>query len=310
MIKNQKIEGVLIIICFLFCLIPIVQAPIALVLGIGLSTVSDGNYRKQVSQTSAQLLRLSVVGLGFGLNIGMVAELGTKSMAITALAVFGILLLGIILGKFLRNDTKTSLLISSGTAICGGSAIAAVSTAINAETKQISISSGVVFLLNAVALLVFPFIGHWLGLSQIQFGTWAAIAIHDTSSVVGAASKYGDEALLLATTTKLIRVLWIIPLAIITALPYWRRGTKIKYPYFIIFFVLASFTHSYLNDFDTFFEFVYMFAKRLLVATLFLIGMGLSLKDIRNVGWKPLAQGTILWLITSMVSLFLIMKFI
>jgi uncharacterized integral membrane protein (TIGR00698 family) len=309
MIKNQKIEGVLILLCFLFCLIPFVQAPIALVLGIVLSTVSGGNFRKQVSQTSAQLLRLSVIGLGFGLNIKMIAELGTKSLFITALAVFGILLLGIILGKFLKNDTKISLLISSGTAICGGSAIAAVSTAIRAETKQISISSGVVFLLNAMALLIFPLVGQSLGLTQIQFGTWAAIAIHDTSSVVGAASKYGDEALLLATTTKLIRVLWIIPVAILTALPYWQRGTKIKYPYFIIFFVLASLVHSYLDGFDILFELGYVFAKRLLVATLFLIGMGLSLQDIKNVGWKPLAQGSILWFITSIVSLFFIMKF-
>lgn len=310
MIKNKNLEALSLIVCFVVCLLPFIQAPVALMLGIGVSTFTSGFYRNHITKFSAQLLRISVVGLGFGLNINLILDYGTKGMGITALAVSGILFFGILLGKIFKNDSKISLLISSGTAICGGSAIAAVSTAISAESKQISVSSGVVFLLNALALLIFPSIGHLCGLTQMQFGTWAAIAIHDTSSVVGAASKYGDEALMLATTTKLIRVLWIIPLAIISALPYWKRGTKINYPYFIIFFVLASLSQSYFQEFDTLFQNLYVLAKRLLVGALFLIGLGLSIKDIKEIGWKPLVQGFILWISTSVVSLFLILKFI
>ena len=194
---------------------------------------------------------------------------------------------------------KSSHLVASGTAICGGSAIAAVAPAVNASEKEISVSLGVVFLLNAVALVVFPFIGHLLGLSQHQFGLWSAIAIHDTSSVVGAASAYGNEALEVATTVKLARALWIIPVSLLSAFLFKNKGKKISIPWFILFFILAMLANSYLPGISTVAPAI----------TLFLIGAGLSVEKIKSVGWKPLILGIILWITVSILSLLVIMHY-
>ena len=200
---------------------------------------------------------------------------------------------------------KSSHLVASGTAICGGSAIAAVAPAVNASEKEISVSLGVVFLLNAVALVVFPFIG----LSQHQFGLWSAIAIHDTSSVVGAASAYGNEALEVATTVKLARALWIIPVSLLSAFLFKNKGKKISIPWFILFFILAMLANSYLPGISTVAPAITAISKSALVVTLFLIGAGLSVEKIKSVGWKPLILGIILWITVSILSLLVIMHY-
>lgn len=203
---------------------------------------------------------------------------------------------------------KASHLVASGTAICGGSAIAAVAPAVNANEKEISVSLGVVFFLNAIALVLFPFAGHMLGLTQHQFGMWSAIAIHDTSSVVGAASAYGIEALQVATTVKLARALWIIPVSILSAFLFKSKGKKIAVPWFIFFFILAMLANSYLPFVAGFAPAVTSVSKAALVVTLFLIGAGLSMEKIKSVGWKPLILGVVLWVVVSVLSLFVILN--
>jgi uncharacterized integral membrane protein (TIGR00698 family) len=238
---------------------------------------------------------------------GLLFTIGTITITLVA---------GYFIGKKLKIDKNTSLLISNGTAICGGSAIAAISPIIKATNEQISVSLGTVFILNSIALLIFPPIGHYLAMSAEQFGTWCAIAIHDTSSVVGAASVYtdaqGHEALPIATTIKLERALWIIPLSLGTA--YFQKATgKVKLPYFIFYFVLAILIATYLPNYfpalntklngSTLFEYAYMFGRKGLVITLFLIGSGLSLKTLQTVGWRPILQGVLLWILIGTISL-------
>jgi uncharacterized integral membrane protein (TIGR00698 family) len=207
------------------------------------------------------------------------------------------------MGKFLKIEKKTSYLISGGTAICGGSAIAAISPVIKAEEKQISVALGTIFILNSIALFLFPVIGKALNLSQTQFGLWCAIAIHDTSSVVGAASKYGTQALEVATTVKLARALWIIPVAFLSTLIFKNKGGKIKIPYFIGFFVLAMIVNTYVPFVQRYSHYVTGIAKAGLTLTLFLIGCGLSRKLLQSVGFKPLIQGVGLWVIISAAAL-------
>lgn len=207
----------------------------------------------------------------------------------------------------LRIDRKNSYLISSGTAICGGSAIAAVAPVIDADENQTSLSLATIFILNAVALFVFPVIGHWLGMGQTQFGTWAAIAIHDTSSVVGAGAAYGEEALKVATTVKLTRALWIIPLSLVSALIFRQKGKKIQIPWFIFWFVVAMLVNTYCNLPTQLTHGISVAARCGLSATLFLIGGGLSIEVIRKVGLKPLVLGIILWAVISVASLAVIL---
>lgn len=289
------------------CLTPIVSAPIALLLGILAAQFVGHPYPHLNQKATSMLLQVSVVGLGFGMNANTVMEAGKEGIMFTFISIIGTLILGIALGKMLKVDSKTSYLISAGTAICGGSAIAAVSPVIKAEEKQISIALGTIFILNSAALFIFPWIGDMFHLSQKEFGIWSAIAIHDTSSVVGAASNYGSEALQIATTIKLTRALWIIPVAIISGLLYKSKDSKIKIPYFISFFVLAIVLNTYIPFVQNIGSYIYELSKIGLTLTLFLIGSGLSKKNLTSVGIKPVLHGIILWIVISIVSLFVIL---
>lgn len=268
-------------------------------------TPPEGPVRAKIN--SKKLLQYCVVGLGFGMNFHESLAAGREGMTFTVVSVVTVMIVGVVLGRLLRIDRKNSYLISSGTAICGGSAIAAVAPVIDADENQTSLSLATIFILNAVALFVFPVIGHWLGMGQTQFGTWAAIAIHDTSSVVGAGAAYGEEALKVATTVKLTRALWIIPLSLVSALIFRQKGKKIQIPWFIFWFVVAMLVNTYCNLPTQLTHGISVAARCGLSATLFLIGGGLSIEVIRKVGLKPLVLGIILWAVISVASLAVIL---
>lgn len=253
-------------------------------------------------------LKTAVVGLGFGINAEAALNSSKEGFLLTVFGIVFTLLLGWLLGRLLKLNPKSSYLLSSGTAICGGSAIAAISPIIKASEKDISMALGTVFLLNSIALLIFPSIGHFLELSQVEFGTWAAVAIHDTSSVVGAASAYGSEALEIATTVKLARALWIIPLSLVTAL-FFGKGSKIKWPYFIFLFIAAMLLNTFLDLPSEFSTGMSYLAKRVLTATLFLVGAGLSISKIKEAGWQSLVLGISLWVFIAISSLLAILYF-
>lgn len=249
------------------------------------------------------LLQFSVIGLGFGMNATAAISAGKEGFILTIFSIFSTLILGAFLGKWLKTDKKTSHLISCGTAICGGSAIAAISPVIKSNENQTSIALGVIFILNSIALFVFPFIGHQLDLSQKEFGLWCAIAIHDTSSVVGAANKYGAEALQIATTVKLARALWIIPISLLTAVIFKNKSQKIKIPYFIGLFILAMLFNSYVPQTAIVSPYIVNIAKIGLTITLFLIGATLNINTLKAVGVKPLFQGVLLWIFIAGLGL-------
>lgn len=251
------------------------------------------------------LLQYSVVGLGFGMNLGSSLASGASGMAFTIVSVFGTLLLGWVVGRrLLKVDRNTSYLVSTGTAICGGSAIAAVGPIINAKGSEMSVALGTVFILNAVALFIFPVIGRALGLSDADFGTWAAIAIHDTSSVVGAGAAYSEAALEVATTIKLTRALWIIPVAIFTAFLFRSKGRKVAIPWFILWFIVAMVVNTYLLDsVPQVGRAINGIARKCLTLTMFFIGASLSVDLLKQVGIKPLLQGILLWVLISVGSL-------
>lgn len=292
------------------CLTPYMDAPKALLLGLMAAQLIANPFKELFSEhkITARLLQYSVVGLGFGMNVGSAVAAGKQGILFTICSIVGTLVLGAALGILMKIDKKTSHLISSGTAICGGSAIAAIAPVIRAEEKQISVALGIVFILNSIALLIFPAIGHHFDMSQTQFGLWSAIAIHDTSSVVGAASAYGEEALKVATTIKLARALWIIPLALVTAFFFKDGKQKIKIPYFIGFFILAMLLNTYVPGIENISPYLVKIAKAGLVLTLFFIGAGLSMKTIRSVGFKPMIQGILLWVCIASASLIFIMN--
>jgi uncharacterized integral membrane protein (TIGR00698 family) len=291
------------------CLTPYVSPPIALALGLILAFTLGNPFPSETKKATKYLLQASVVLLGFGMNLSSVVKAGRDGVLFTIATIFGTLFLGLLIGKLFNINKKISALISSGTAICGGSAIAAVAPAIDADADEISVSLGTVFILNSIALFVFPFIGHALNLTENQFGVWSAIAIHDTSSVVGAAARYGDEALKIATTVKLARALWIAPIALVFAYLYRSKNsdkkTKIAVPWFIFLFLLATVVRTYTPPEvpPSVFESIVNLAKAGLTVTLFLIGASLSLETLRKVGAKPLVQGVILWIVISIVSL-------
>ncbi len=263
-----------------------------------------GNPLPRLSQnTSKVLLQASVVGLGFGLNLGTLLAAGKTGIGFTVCSIAGTLLLGWWVGRMLKVESQASTLVSCGTAICGGSAIAAVAGVIKADSRAISVALGTVFLLNAVALFIFPPIGHALHLTQNQFGVWSAIAIHDTSSVVGAAAKYGDEALRVATTVKLVRALWIVPLSLGLAFFTGRKGAKIAWPWFILFFVAAACVRTVLPQGEPVYGKLVVLARLGLTLTLFLIGAQISREALRTVGWRALVQGVILWVVISIAGL-------
>lgn len=304
---------ILFFLLLLFCLTPLASPPIALALGLALALTIGNPYPEQTKTRTKHLLQGSVVLLGFGMNLTAVVKAGKDGILFTVATIFGTLILGYLAGKLLKVSDKTSTLISSGTAICGGSAIAAVSPSINADSEETSVSLGTIFILNSIALFIFPIIGHWLGLTENQFGIWSAIAIHDTSSVVGASAKYGSEALQIATTVKLARALWIAPIALLFSYLYRDKTveskTKIAIPWFIFLFLLATVFKTYSPDFisPTLFDMLVYVAKVGLTVTLFLIGASLSRATLKKVGVKPLIQGILLWILISLVSLWAVL---
>ena len=301
--KSITAREVIFVLAVVFCLSPLVSPPIALLMGLIIAQFIGHPYLHLNHKATHILLQVSVVGLGFGMNVTSALKAGKEGILFTIVSIIGTLVIGFFMGKFLKIEKKTSYLISAGTAICGGSAIAAISPVIKAEEKQISVALGTIFILNSAALFLFPFIGHQLNLSQSQFGMWCAIAIHDTSSVVGAASKYGPQALEIATTVKLARALWIIPVAFLSTFIFKSKDSKIKIPYFIGLFVLAMIANTYIPFVQQYNHYLTNIAKAGLTLTLFLIGCGLNRKTISSVGFKPLIQGVILWVIIATAAL-------
>ena len=282
-----------------------VTPPVVLFIGLVFALLCGQAYPTFNKNVSKKLLQYSVIGLGFGMNLQASLASGKEGMLFTIISVVGTLLIGMFIGcKVLKINRNTSYLISSGTAICGGSAIAAVGPIIKAKDTDMSMALATVFILNAIGLFLFPILGHWLGLSQQDFGTWAAIAIHDTSSVVGAGAAYGEEALQVATTIKLTRALWIIPLALVTSVIFRSDGKKISIPWFILFFIVAMLINTYLlADFPQIGKFIAGIARKGLIITMFFIGASLSVDVIKSVGIRPLLQGILLWIIISAASL-------
>ena len=282
-----------------------VTPPLALFLGLAFALICGQAHPKFNKKTSKYLLQYSVVGLGFGMNLDSALASGKEGMEFTIISVIGTLLIGWFIGrKVLKVDRNTSYLISSGTAICGGSAIAAVGPVVKANDSEMSVALATIFILNAIALFIFPVIGHALGMSQHEFGTWAAIAIHDTSSVVGAGAAYGEEALKVATTIKLTRALWIIPMAFATSFIFKSKGQKISIPWFIFFFVLAMIVNTYLlGSVPELGSAINGLARKTLTITMFFIGASLSMDVVRSVGLKPLIQGILLWVVISCSTL-------
>jgi uncharacterized integral membrane protein (TIGR00698 family) len=301
LLRDPKTIGYLLLAAF--CATGLVAPPLALGLGL-VFALTFGNPLPRATQKVAKvLLQASVVGLGFGMDLGAVWAAGRMGFGFTVGTIAGTLVLGWLVGRLLRVERQASTLVSCGTAICGGSAIAAVGAAIRADSRAMSVALGTVFVLNAVALFLFPPLGKWLHLSQQQFGIWAAIAIHDTSSVVGAAARYGAEALGIATTVKLTRALWIAPLALGYALLQGKRGAKIAWPWFILFFLLAAAVRTLVPQGADVYAALTAVARAGLTLTLFLIGAQLSREALRTVGARALVQGVVLWAAISLAGL-------
>ncbi len=299
--KITLIYGIIIFLCFM----PFVSPVLALALGIVLSLL--GLKHENITKYTSFSLQASIVLMGFGMNLAQVISASKTGFVDTALSVVFVMSSGLLIAKLLKVELKTGTLISAGTAICGGSAIAAVAPVINAKNYQISFSLVVIFILNAIALLIFPIIGHYLHMSQETFGTWAAIAIQDTSSVVGAGSTYGPKALEIATTVKLIRALWIIPLSIFIAFVQKDKTSgKAKIPWFIGLFVLAILVAYQFPNWHNTFNHFHWLGKKGMVIALFLIGSNISIKEAKQAGIRSFLLGIILWLLIGSVSLFVL----
>lgn len=306
MFSSTFSSKVIFVLLVLLSLSGLINSPLALALGVVFALVFEHPFAKASQILVKWLLKIAVIGLGFGMYLDEALAAGKDGFFLTLFSIILTLGLGFLIGKLFKLDKKLAHLISSGTAICGGSAIAAVAPAIRSKNENISIALAVVFILNAVALLVFPYIGAFFDMSQHHFGLWAAIAIHDTSSVVGAAQAYGKEALSIATTVKLARALWIIPVSLFSVL--WFKGTenKIKIPWFIFLFLLAIIINTYTGFPDFLSIGITKVSRTLLVVTLFLIGTSLSKDRVKSAGIKPMLLGVILWLVISTSSLFAI----
>ncbi len=300
---NKSGQQIIFIALILFCMSSYVFPPVALLMGLIIANLFGHPFLHLNHKATNVLLQISVVGLGFGMNVYSAISAGKDGFLFTVASIISTLVLGAFLGKWLKIEKKTSHLISCGTAICGGSAIAAIAPVVKSNENQTSVALGVIFILNSVALFLFPVIGHYLNLSQNQFGLWCAIAIHDTSSVVGAASKYGPEALQVATTVKLARALWIIPVALITAFLFKNKSSKIKIPYFIGLFILAMVLNTFVPQTAIVAPYLVGIAKIGLSLTLFLIGAGLNRNVLKSIGIKPLFQGSLLWLLIAGLTL-------
>ena len=315
---NRTIYAALVALLLLFLLLDYIPGmhtlsswvtpPVALFLGLAFALTCGQAFPVFNKKASKYLLQYAVVGLGFGMNLHASLASGKEGMEFTVLSVAGTLLIGWFIGrKCMKINRNTSYLISSGTAICGGSAIATVGPVLKAKDSEMSVALGTIFILNAIALFLFPAVGHALGMSQENFGTWAAIAIHDTSSVVGAGAAYGEEALRIATTIKLTRALWIIPVALITSFIFKSKGQRISIPWFIFFFILAMLLNTYLlGSSETGIAIgnaINGFARKILTITLFFIGASLSQDVLKSVGARPLLQGILLWAAISFSTL-------
>lgn len=301
-IENRYFSYIVYGLLIIVCLTTRVNAPLALLLGLVVAQLVKNPF-EEVSQKIIQvLLKCAVVGLGFGMNLQNALEVGKEGFNLTIFSITTTLFLGIVAGKYLGIDKKISQLIASGTAICGGSAIAAISPIIRANPKQISVGLGIVFMLNSIALFVFPALGHLFEMTQHQFGLWCAIAIHDTSSVIGAANVYGNEALQVATTVKLARALWIIPVSIFFVLFTKGNSRSINIPYFILFFILAIVASTYLNPVQVAAPYIVSASKISLTLVLFLIGSTLNFKLLKDVGMKSILLGIGLWIFIAVSS--------
>lgn len=299
---RSDLSKFLFIALFVFSLTPWASPPVALALGLALGLTIGNPFHAGSRKTAKYLLQGSVIGLGFGMNFAQVEKTGRSGFLYTAVGISFALLAGMALAKLLKVERTAGFLIAAGTAICGGSAIAAVAPVAGANDEEMSVALGTVFILNSIALLIFPLIGTLLHLSQSQFGLWAALAIHDTSSVVGAAAKYGTLALAIATTVKLTRALWIVPLCVATA-AIRRTDARIQLPWFIAFFVGAAILNSSLHAGAPEFHLLYRLGVVGLTATLFLIGAGVSRATLKEVGPRPLLQGVLLWAIVAVSSM-------
>ncbi|BEV06671.1 YeiH family protein [Chryseobacterium gambrini] len=308
-ISNKRSKKIIFILLAVVCLTPIVSSPVALLLGFVLAVFLGNPFEKTLHRYIHLLLQISIVGLGFGLKLDEALEAGKSGLILTVISIFTVMILGYFAGKFLKLERPLSYLISVGTAICGGSAIAATSPIIKPSTKQISLALAIVFTLNSVALFIYPPIGHLLNLTQEQFGLWCAIGIHDTSSVVGAAGKYGNEALKIATTVKLARALWIIPVSVITMFIFKSKESKVKVPWFIGYFIVAILLNTYFPFFSQLGSGITVGAKAGLNLTLFFIGSTLSVQTLKTIGFKPLALAVFLWIFISTGSLLYILNF-
>lgn len=288
--------------------LPQISAPIALLCGLIFAFIFPNPCPKFNKKTSKYLLQVAVVCLGFNMNLQESLKSGSEGMLFTVVSVVGVMCLGVLIGYWFHINRKTSYLISSGTAICGGSAIAAVGPVVKANENEMAVSLGVIFVLNSIALFIFPPLGHFFDMTQQQFGTWAAIAIHDTSSVVGAGEIFGEEAMKTATLIKLTRALWIIPLAFVTMFIFRDKKSKISIPWFIFIFVLAMIVNTYVAQPQWFVDAMVWIAKRGMVVTLFCIGASLSMSSIKQVGVKPFLQAVALWIVISISSLIVVLE--
>ncbi len=285
----------------LACCLPVVSAPMALTAGLVFGLVIGNPWKAATSTWSRRLLQASVVGLGFGMNLPVVLKTGKDAFFYTVISISFTMLAGLLLGRLFKTPQRTSALISFGTAICGGSAIAAMAPVIKAEAEETGVALATIFTLNSVALILFPPLGQMLEMGQQQFGLWAALAIHDTSSVVGASAAYGGLALAVGTTVKLTRTLWIMPSALLAAW-FTKSEGKAKFPLFIIGFLAAAAIKTALPQFEQLWHPLNGIAKQSLVVTLFLIGSGLTREVLGKTGIRPLAQGIILWVLVSFAS--------
>lgn len=282
---------------------------LALFAGLVFALIFPMPFPKFNKKGSKYLLQASVVGLGFGMNVVTALKSGSEGMMFTIVSVIGVMAFGILIGMWMHLNRKTAYLISSGTAICGGSAIAAVGPVLKDDDHEMAVSLGVIFILNAIALFIFPPIGHYFGMTQAQFGTWAAIAIHDTSSVVGAGDAYGAEACQIATLIKCTRALWIIPLAFATMFIFRdKKGSKISIPWFIFLFVAAMVVNTYCGIPSAVSDTIVYISKKALVVTLFFIGAGLSVGMVKKVGIRPLLLAILLWIIIGVSSFMVVMN--
>ena len=281
---------------------------ISLVLGIVFAIILGNPYDGKTGNLTNSLLKISVVGIGFGYPISSISELSITEFSFVIIFIFLTLILGFIIGRIINVDRKIADLITSGTAICGASAIAAVASTIKANEKQISISLGTVFILSASALIIYPIIGNYLDLTQHQFGIWAGLSVHDTASAIGVAQDFGTEALKTATIVKLAKVLFIVPLVFLCTYLYKDGNKKFAFPFFIIFFLIAMFLNSMFPDFNGFGT-IKEFGKKGLQISLFLIGVNLSIKNFKTIGIKPFLLGLLIWLFLCLSSLLAIIYF-